>query len=117
MPPPRRPRPAFAERLCAVVATPSAAQAMRQLLQARRFTHTIELRLDWLSSDYERSKFIAALRRSAPKGLTLIATCRRMVGGGKLTGGAEAELYWLTQAREAGCEWCDLEIETVRELP
>jgi 3-dehydroquinate dehydratase/shikimate dehydrogenase len=26
-------------------------------------------------------------------------------------------LYWLGQAREAGCEWCDLEIETLRELP
>jgi 3-dehydroquinate dehydratase/shikimate dehydrogenase len=51
------------------------------------------------------------------KGLTLIATCRRILGGGKLSGGAEAEIYWLTQAREAGCEWCDIEIETLRELP
>ncbi len=42
---------------------------------------------------------------------------RRILGGGKLAGGAEAELYWLSQAREAGCEWCDLEIETLRELP
>jgi len=117
MPTSRRQRTAFAERLCAVVATPSAAQAMRQLRQARRFTHTIELRLDWLRSDHERGKFIAALRRSARKGLTLIATCRRILGGGKLSGGAEAELYWLTQAREAGCQWCDLEIETLRELP
>jgi len=47
----------------------------------------------------------------------LVATCRRILGGGKLAGGAEAELYWLGQAREAGCEWCDLEIETLRELP
>ena len=119
MPSPRQSRSAFAERLCAVVATPSAAEAIRQLGQARRITRTIELRLDWLRSDHERSKFIAALRRSrsAHRGLTLIATCRRILGGGKLSGGAEAELYWLTQAREAGCEWCDLEIETLRELP
>src|SRR5258705_4681436 len=27
------------------------------------------------------------------------------------------ELYWLAQAREAGCLWCDLEIETLRKLP
>jgi len=73
MPTSRRQRTAFAERLCAVVATPSAAQAMRQLRQARRFTHTIELRLDWLRSDHERGKFIAALRRSARKGLTFIS--------------------------------------------
>ena len=38
-------------------------------------------------------------------------------GGGKLTGGVQAELYWLNEAREAGCSWCDLEIETLRELP
>ncbi len=90
---------------------------MRQLRAARLYTRSIELRLDWLRSDRERSKFLAALRRYPRKGLTLVATCRRILGGGKLAGGAEAELYWLGQAREAGCEWCDLEIETLRELP
>jgi 3-dehydroquinate dehydratase / shikimate dehydrogenase len=117
MPTPRPLGPAFAERLCAVVASSTAAEALHQLGQARHFTHTVELRLDWLRSDHERRKFLAGLRRYSGKGLTLIATCRRILGGGKLSGGSEAELYWLTQAREAGCEWCDLEIETLRELP
>ncbi len=108
---------AFPDRLCAVVATPTARQAMLLLREARLHTRTIELRLDWLRSDRERGKLLAALRRHPCKGLTLIATCRRILGGGKLAGGAEAELYWLSQAREAGCEWCDLEIETLRELP
>jgi 3-dehydroquinate dehydratase / shikimate dehydrogenase len=90
---------------------------MRLLRTAARYTRTIELRLDWLRSDRERGKLLAALRRSPRKGLTLIATCRRILGGGKLAGGAEAELYWLSQSRQAGCEWCDLEIETLRELP
>jgi len=90
---------------------------MRQLRTACLYTRTIELRLDWLRSDRERSKLIVALRRYPRKKLTLIATCRRILGGGKLAGGAEAELYWLGQAREAGCQWCDLEIETLRELP
>src|SRR5258708_24775788 len=110
-------RAAFPDRLCAVVATPTARQAMLLLREARLHTRTIELRLDWLRSDRERGKLLAALRRHPCKGLTLIATCRRILGGGKLAGGAEAELYWLSQAREAGCEWCDLEIETLRELP
>jgi len=110
-------RAAFPDRLCAVVATPTAREAMRQLRTARLYTRTIELRLDWLRSDRERSKLIVALRRYSRKKLTLIATCRRILGGGKLAGGAEAELYWLGQAREAGCQWCDLEIETLRELP
>ena len=90
---------------------------MRQLRAARLYTRSIELRLDWLRSDRERSKFLAALCRYPRKGLTLVATCRRILGGGKLAGGVEAELYWLGQAREAGCEWCDLEVETLRELP
>jgi 3-dehydroquinate dehydratase/shikimate dehydrogenase len=90
---------------------------MLALRKARLYTRTIELRLDWLRSDGERGKLLAALRRYPGKGLTLIATCRRILGGGNLAGGAEAELYWLGQAREAGCEWCDLEIETLRELP
>ena len=90
---------------------------MRQLRMACLYTRSVELRLDWLRSDDQRSKLLAALRRYPRRGLTLIATCRRILGGGKLAGGAEAELYWLGQAREAGCEWCDLEIETLRELP
>jgi 3-dehydroquinate dehydratase/shikimate dehydrogenase len=90
---------------------------MLLLREACLHTRTIELRLDWLRSDRERGKLLAAIRRYPRKGLTLIATCRRILGGGQLAGGAEAELYWLGQAREAGCEWCDLEIETLRELP
>ena len=117
MPAPPEPRLPFQDRLCAVVATPSAAEALRQLKQALRYTRTVELRLDWLRSDRERSRLLTALRRCQTKGITLLATCRRVLGGGKLAGGAEAELYWLTQAREAGCQWCDLEMETLRELP
>jgi 3-dehydroquinate dehydratase/shikimate dehydrogenase len=107
----------FPERLCAVVATPSAGEAIRQLREASHYTNTIELRLDWLRSDRELTSFLKALRRFRKKGLTLVATCRRIIGGGKLAGGAQAELYWLGQAREAGCQWCDFEIETLRELP
>src|SRR5262245_34527534 len=107
----------FPDRLCAVIATPSAAEALAHLRQALKYTRTLELRLDWLRSDRERSKLLKALRRRKHKSRTLLATCRRILGGGRLEGGAEAELYWLTQAREAGCQWCDVEIETLRELP
>ncbi len=117
MPTHSAPAKVFPERLCAVIATPSAREAVRQLREASRYTRTIELRLDWLRSDRERSAFLKALRKIGKKGFTLVATCRRILGGGKLAGGAQAELYWLSQAREAGCQWCDLEIETLRELP
>src|SRR5215468_5056791 len=107
----------FADRLCAVIATPTAAEAWTQIRKALEYTKTLELRLDWLKSDRERSRLMALLKRRRLAGITLLATCRRILGGGKLAGGAEAELFWLTQAREAGCQWCDLEIETLRELP
>ena len=102
MPRTSKPSQPFPDRLCAVIANASARLAIHQLHQAARFTRTIELRLDWLRSDTERDKFLAALHRLPRRGLTLIATCRRVLGGGKLIGGAEAELYWLSQARDAG---------------
>jgi 3-dehydroquinate dehydratase/shikimate dehydrogenase len=113
---PRR-RQTFPDRLCAVVAAPTAREALKDLARALREARTVELRLDWLRADAERRKFLSALGRRSTRGITLIATCRRILGGGRLAGGAQAELYWLTQAREAGCDWCDLEIETLRELP
>ena len=104
-------------RICAVVAT-STAREFRALVRAGlRETPTVELRLDWLANDTEREKALDWLKKFAPKKAVFLATCRRRVGGGELAGGAEAELYWLRKANEAGCAWCDLEIETLREMP
>jgi 3-dehydroquinate dehydratase/shikimate dehydrogenase len=84
---------------------------------ALRETSTIELRLDWLRSDAQRARFLLWLRKHRPRHAILIATCRRREGGGLFSGNLKAELYWLALAREAGCLWCDLEIETLRKLP
>jgi len=103
-------------RICAVAAA-STAREMGKLVRAGlRETPTIELRLDWLRSDFERARLLQWLKRKKPRYATFVATCRRRAGGGRLSGGSKAELYWLSQAREAGCSWCDLEIETLREL-
>jgi 3-dehydroquinate dehydratase/shikimate dehydrogenase len=88
-----------------------------QLRRALRETPTVELRLDWLRSDAERQRFLVWLRRKRPRRAVLIATCRRREGGGLFAGSEQAELHWLSQAAEAGCLWCDLEIETLRKLP
>jgi 3-dehydroquinate dehydratase/shikimate dehydrogenase len=103
-------------RICAVVAAPSAREMAAQLRHALRETPTIELRLDWLANDLERRHFLAWLRRNRPKRAALLATCRRREGGGRFTGSVQTELHWLSQAAEAGCLWCDLEIETLRKL-
>jgi 3-dehydroquinate dehydratase / shikimate dehydrogenase len=104
-------------RVCAVVAAQNAREFSRQVRLALRETPTVELRLDWLANDDERRKLLDWLGRFAPKKAIFLATCRRRIGGGEFAGNAEDELYWLRKAKEAGCAWCDLEVETVRELP
>ena len=90
-------------RICAVAAASTASEMARLVRAGLRETPTVELRLDWLRSDSERSRFLAWLKRNRPSGATFLATCRRRVGGGKLAGGVKAELHWLREAREAGC--------------
>src|SRR6266850_1260610 len=89
----------------------------RWAFRAWRETPTVELRLDWLKSDSERRRLLAWLRRNRPRRAVIVATCRRREGGGLFADSVQDELYWLAQAREAGCLWCDLEIETLRKLP
>ena len=104
-------------RICAVVAASSARDMAEQLRRALRETSTAELRLDWLRSNSERRRFLAWLQRNRPRRAVLIATCRRRGGGGLFAGSVQAELDWLAQAAEAGCLWCDLEVETLRKVP
>jgi len=105
-------------RLCGVVAAKTAKEMAALVRLGARETPTLELRLDWLKSDAERHKFLKWLAKQPhKKGKQWIATCRRRVGGGEFAGDAGQELFWLMQAREAGCEWCDVEVETLRELP
>jgi 3-dehydroquinate dehydratase / shikimate dehydrogenase len=104
-------------RICAVVAAPTARQMQALVQKALGETPTVELRLDWLESDRERHAFLGWLKRTRFKRAVFIATCRRRIGGGEFSGDAGAELFWLIKAREAGCQWCDLEVETLGELP
>ena len=93
----------------------------RQLAQALRLTRTVELRLDWLCSRREIEKFLAffgRLRRTAPRvaRATIIATCRRLLAGGRYSGSPSTQIALLGRAAEAGCAWIDLEIETAAGL-
>ncbi len=104
-------------RICGVAAVPTASSLTHLVRKTVLQASTIELRLDWLHSDQERQKFLRWLTRTRFPGITFIATCRRRIGGGEFAGDAGAELHWLIEAAAAGCEWCDLEVETLRELP
>jgi 3-dehydroquinate dehydratase / shikimate dehydrogenase len=106
------------KRICGVVAAQTALELRKFVRLAEREASTLEVRLDWLRDDGERKKFLAWMKdRDRTSSTTYIATCRRMVGGGEFDGDKESELYWLMQARAAGCQWCDVEVETLRELP
>jgi 3-dehydroquinate dehydratase / shikimate dehydrogenase len=104
-------------RLCGVVAAPTAREMRVLVASGLRQTRTVELRLDWLKNDQERHSFLKWLKGFRSSKAQLIATCRRRIAGGEFAGVASEELFWLIQAREAGCDWCDLEVETLRELP
>ncbi len=104
-------------RICGVAAASTAPEMAKLVRLGVRETPTVELRLDWLKNDNEREKFLGWLKREKFGATTFVATCRRRAGGGEFAGDVEAELYWLMRARDAGCKWCDLELETLRELP
>lgn len=92
---------------------------LSQLDRALPASHTVELRLDWLSTDREIDRFLRRLAhgKSARKGVTLIATCRRSTAGGLYGGTIAQQLVHLADAIRAGCAWYDLEIETLRVCP
>jgi 3-dehydroquinate dehydratase / shikimate dehydrogenase len=103
------------DKICAVIAAKDAGTMLRQLRAGLRHTRTLELRLDWLADDAEIGRFLARLKGA--RGATLIATCRRREAGGKYAGTVASQLARLTEAVAAGCQWYDLEIETVRQCP
>lgn len=88
----------------------------RELATALRRTRTVELRLDYLSSDTEIEKFLKKLASARPRA-TLIATCRRRAAGGLYRGVPAGQLLHLAEAVRSGCEWFDLDIETARLAP
>jgi 3-dehydroquinate dehydratase / shikimate dehydrogenase len=104
------------DRICGVIAAKTAREMRSQIGRALAKTRTLELRLDYLSSKRERQRFFAWLGVDGPRGV-LIATCRRVEGGGLFRGAREAEVEVLAQAVQAGCRWCDVEIETAKRVP
>ena len=102
------------ERICGVVAGTTAREMWQQLREAVRRTRTVELRLDWLRNERELQVFLVRLKRAkVGRRVTLIATCRRIEAGGRFAKGVTGQLAVLRRAIGAGCQWIDLEIESV----
>jgi 3-dehydroquinate dehydratase / shikimate dehydrogenase len=101
------------DRVCGVIAGETAPEMKSQILLGLRRTGTLELRLDYLGSTKEQASLLAWLGRKRRRGV-FIATCRRVEGGGRFQGSVEEEIEILKQAVNAGCQWCDVEIEVAR---
>jgi 3-dehydroquinate dehydratase/shikimate dehydrogenase len=106
-------RPFGKDGVCGVIAASTAREMISQLRLGLKSTHTLELRLDYLRPAKERTTFLDYLRRKRLPGV-LIATCRSRQGGGLFRGSRKAQLEVLAQAVRAGCQWCDVEIETAK---
>src|SRR5579864_6364642 len=102
------------DRICAVVAAPTAREAWRQVRQALKYTRTIELRLDWLKNRNELELLLVRLKLSSVAA-NFIATCRRREGGGRFGGSVPVQLEYLYAANRAGCKWSDLEAESISD--
>ena len=103
------------DRVCGVVAAATAREMKSQVRRGLRKTHTLELRLDYLRDAKERTAFLRWLDRERPRAV-LIATLRSHQGGGFFRGGRDEQIEILRQAVSAGCRWCDVEIETAKNI-
>ena len=74
-----------------------------------------ELRLDYLRDHSELETELHGMlsRLRYPQ---TIATCRRVEAGGRFQGSVEDQLAVLTAAARAGCQWVDIEIESVKAV-
>ncbi len=112
--------------ICAVVAASSASQMLRELRAAARVAATCELRLDWLANAAEIERLLAELPAAlaeiradanrAPRKLCIIATLRRRDAGGRFRGTRTEQSKFLKAAAAAGCNWCDIELQSAEKL-
>src|SRR6266704_1179203 len=75
----------------------------------------IELRLDYLARPAMILPKLREFTESHPH-VSVIATCRRVVSGGKFRGAIPAQLEVLEKAAAAGCQLVDVEIQTAAHL-
>jgi 3-dehydroquinate dehydratase / shikimate dehydrogenase len=103
------------DRVAGVIAAGTAAEMKAQVRDGLRKTRTLELRLDYLRDARQRTAFFNWLARENPRAM-LVATCRSRRGGGLFRGSAKEQIEILNQAVRSGCAWCDVEIETARDI-
>ena len=117
MPPPVLLPPALRDRLAPVCVAVTAAEP------AALFTHAatalaesrfVELRFDSVAAPADAAEPLAAFCAAHPSA-TVLATCRRVAGGGNFAGSIEEQLQLLARFARAGAALVDVELETLAE--
>jgi len=99
-------------RICVALGCAGADLLERRARQAcEEGEEFLELRLDLLADPQQGVSALARLRRRYPD-VVWIATCRRILNGGRFAGGVEEQLGLLEAAVEAGAQAVDIEVET-----
>lgn len=94
------------------LAAPNLQGMEAQALRASSSPVGYELRLDFLQNPLEAGESLhqLLLRLHSPQA---IATCRRVEAGGFFSGSVEEQAMVLEAAVRAGCQWVDVEMESV----
>ena len=101
-------------RIFITLAGPSLAALEAQASRSLGAPLGYELRLDYLQdfTQFEASLHQMLLRLHVPQ---TIATCRREEAGGAFKGSVEEQAAVLAAAVRAGCQWVDIELESIKQ--
>ncbi len=102
-------------RICVAITATDAADMIDKAEAVLRDNALLELRLDHLKSPASALPRLRRLAEIRPDAV-LIATCRRVEGGGRFHGTVEAQLEVLRKATESGCLAIDVEIESAEAM-
>ncbi len=98
--------------VCLAVAGDSLDQLFARAEDALRASLLVELRLDALPDPAQAVARLGALAQASPRAI-LLATCRRVAGGGGFAGEVAQQLALLESYAQAGAATIDLELETL----
>src|SRR5690348_16574054 len=107
--------PARLPRVCVAIASINPVELVQKADQVVRENPFVEFRLDYLAKPALGLPRLKTFIEYHPEAL-IIATCRRVVSGGKFRGTIAAQIDLLAKAAQQGCHLVDVEIETAVKL-
>src|SRR5437588_3874366 len=102
-------------RVCVALFADNPADLMHKIEAAANENSLLELRLDYLPKPallLPKLKEFGGFHRD----ITLVATCRRALTGGKFRGSVASQFDLLLKAAAAGCQLVDVELESANSL-